>query len=58
MENKNWTPKVNEIVFWGCDAVQVMTMNFSGKVAVKIIGANKKSKIVRNVYACQLEQIF
>ena len=57
MENQNWIPKVNEIVSWGCDAVQVMTMNFAGKVAIKMLHSNDKGKIVRNIDISELQPI-
>ncbi len=57
MENQNWIPKVNEIVSWGCDAVQVMTMNFGGKVTIKMLHSNDKGKIVRNIDISELQPI-
>jgi hypothetical protein len=46
MEGKNWIPNVNEIVSWGCDAVEVMSVNFGGKANIKMVETGKYVKSV------------
>lgn len=54
---RNWIPKVNEVVSWGCDAVKVVSINFGGKVAIKMLHPNDKGAIVTNIDVNELEPI-
>ena len=54
MKNQDWIPNVNEVVTWGCDAVRVMSMNFGGKVVIKMMDSGK---LVRNIDISQLQSI-
>ena len=47
-----WIPQINETVSWGCDIGKVISLNFGGRLTIKV-----KSKYIRNIDISEVEKI-